>query len=122
MDNIIQRTRLADVRQQSVQEVRRALRQQKSNILSYFGNFTVPSSEKTYYQALVEIITKMLLSLNKIVYLRNKQDIESSMAELHRVVGSTRMSRRVQNTMSQLQNELGHYEHLHAGFAQLQNP
>lgn len=121
MQNIIERTRLADVRQQSIQNVRRALRQEKSSILSYFGNFTVPSQERSYYQELAEIITKMLLCLNKIVYLRNQQEIVSTMSELHRVVGSTRMHRRQQNTMSQLQNELAHYDRLHADFVRLQN-
>lgn len=63
----------------------------------------------------------MLLCLNKIVYLRNQQDIVAVMAELHRAVGSTRMHRRQQNTLSQLQNELAHYDRLHTDFVRLRN-
>lgn len=119
--DIIERVRLPDVRQQTIQGVRRALHQEKSSILSYFRNFNVPNQEKNYYQLLVEIITKMLLSINKIVYLKNQQDILSSMTELHRVVGSARMGRRTQNNLSQLQNELANYHRLHTEFVRLQN-
>lgn len=58
MQDIVERTRLVDVRQQSIENVRRALRQQKSSILSYFGNFTVSTEERSYYQELAEVMTK----------------------------------------------------------------
>lgn len=109
---IFSNTRLVNTTQQSIERVRQALRQERSSIISYFQNYTIENNqERTYYQRLVQQISKMTLSLNKVLYLKKQEEILSSMIELYQTVGInlTNINRNWQNNHTRLLQEYERY-------------
>lgn len=109
---IFSNTRLVNTTQQSIERVRQALRQERSSIISYFQNYTIENNqERTYYQRLVQQISKMTLSLNKVLYFKKQEEILSSMIELYQTVGInlTNINRNWQNNHTRLLQEYERY-------------
>lgn len=96
------------VTEQSVEGARQALRQERSVLMTYLRNYESSSeADRRRHKAVARHVAKMMLSLNKVVFLKKQQEILTSMRELYDAVRLPTASvvQKWQNNLALLQQE-----------------
>lgn len=71
----------------SVEKMRNGLRKEMKQIQTFVRNFDVNAKDKAYHKKVARHLYKMMLSLNKLVFLKKQQEILDSIRDLYGMVG-----------------------------------
>ena len=80
------------VSDKSVDGMRQGLRRAMKEIKTYHDNFEVGAKDARHYKKAARHLSKMMLSLNKVVFLKKQQEILESVRDLYSTVGLSEKS------------------------------